>query len=295
MNNHFHQRGVITLLTLMLMAVITSLAVTASVLMVNELRQTETIGQGIVANYAAEAGMEDSLYTIATSRVTTGSTLVGTLTSLNTPGTGDLHDGKTWLRTANNETSYAVARLTRDQTATLDFYDPDTPSARSNLQSIIVQWTNNCSDNTISLETTMLEYPTGFAFTDVTPVVYKDVKACNYDSNQRACTFGGSKDFVFTSIAGHQIDPTKGYRFTFRELTPTNILQTCAIEDVHVVGYDNANPYAGNIVPIPAHLIIKSTGSFGVTKQAITASVPWKAPVTGLASFVLFSEENITK
>ncbi len=297
MKQKHHQRGIITLLTLMLMAVITSLAVTASVLMVNELRMTETIGQGIVSSYAAEAGMEDGLYTLKEDR-DSGKALNNGSDDAITDQTNaqTLSNNSSWARTAGLETSFNITRLSRDQTATLDYFNADDPSIGAGIESIKVDWGDNCSQASW-LETSMtsFSYIVGMGF-DFSPSqhIYKDAQGCI--PNGTRCT-----SITFNDVGlGGNIIAGGNYRFGFRVLdidTSNSCKNTgtcCDLENLTVTGYNDDNAM-GDVVDIPAHLTIKSIGSFGNTQQAITASVPWKAPMSGLASFVLFSEQDITK
>lgn len=306
MTHQSSQRGIITLLTLMLMAVITSIAVTASVLMVNELRQTITIGQGIVASYAAEAGMEDGLYTLKKDR-DSGTTPLnsGSNTALehqkpyhamdNQYGyqelIASLQNGSAWERTAILETSFNITRLNRDQVATLDYYNPGDLSG-GGVQSLSIHASDSC-DGFSQLEVTMLPFKSLLQFNS-SQGIYKAVRPCNISG--KVCGFGETPPGWTINNIGVDLDPSVNYRFSFRELVPNSgtDISNCTIDNLSVVGYDTTDA-GGDQVPIPAHLTITSTGSFGNTKQAITASVPWKAPVSGLASFVLFSEQDITK
>lgn len=293
MKRHYPQRGIITLLTLMLMAVITSIAVTASVLMVNELRQTETIGQGIVSSYAAEAGMEDGLYTLKEDRENTSTTLAAAVAD-QTKSPQPLSNGSTWDRSATQETTFNVTRLNRDQVATLDYYNPDTLSG-AGVSSLSIHAADSCNSFS-QLEVTMLPFSSALEFNPSKTIPYKIVQTCNLAQNSLECGFDDNIAGWTINNIGVDLDPAVNYRFSFRELVPNSgtDISNCTIDNLSVVGYPNDDG-TGTPVPIPAHLTITSTGSFGNTKQAITASVPWKAPVSGLASFVLFSEEDITK
>jgi hypothetical protein len=107
-------------------------------------------------------------------------------------------------------------------------------------------------------------------------------------------------------------------RLSFRPILPLGAIDvTCTVEnltaEIHDDNWTNhddcglagdnpcftelqlADYHDEHTKPLPAHITLTSTGSFGRTQQALTATVPWRAPVSGLLNFVLFSDQDILK
>lgn len=343
------QRGVISLLALIIMAAITSIAVGASIITITELRQSETIGQSFVAAYAAESGMENGLYAIKMNRST--SSVAATDAILNTEK--DPHTGKydeqpvstgfsaTWHRSAVPSLKRVqVARLLPDQSVALDYYNPDSFTHSLNDQCgtpnppcgtrLYVTWEDNC--NGLSwLEVTATDLSFLFESGTTRAAVAKVKGPCNCSeesckstdlTGHQVCTPMQVSTFFFLDENGDAtlIDMRVGnpMRFTFRPMVPISATDvkctienlTAEIHDDYWGQHDNCgnggdNPcftdqqleqvHFEHTKDLPAHITITSTGAFGNTRQALTATVPWKAPVSGLLNFVLFSDQDIMK
>ncbi len=333
------RRGVISLLALILMAAITSIAVGASLVTITELRQSETIGQSFVAAYAAESGMENGLYEIKINR--TSSTVRETITALTQNSEQPVADGTsaTWHRSAVPSLKrIQVARLAPDQSAALDYYNPDDFTADLNDIGVTgtrlyVSWEDNCN---------------GFSFlevtaTDLSSLFTGDVTQSAIAKINLPCNCVGD-DCDSTDLTGHQLCSPKEIstfnflnengteapinmidgqpmRFAFRPILPIRANDvSCTIENltaeihddnwgIHDDPDDYANYYENigwtdqdlenfhnnHTKDLPAHITLTSTGAFGRTRQALTATVPWKAPASGLLNFVLFSDLDILK
>lgn len=300
------RRGVVSLLAVLLMAAITAIALGASLIILSELRQTSAINQSVVAVYAAEAGLEDGLFAVKLNRER-GNTLDEVKAEL-TKSNQALGNAK-WSRAPIAETQLVVPQLLRDQTVTVDYFNPDGgtqtcpdgSTGRSCVESIRIRWRDYCPDLSANgfawLETTMFSFPTDLTFdvSDPNTYVFKDARACNIDINTGTCSA-----ITYSSVIGGDLDPTKSLRFSFRELVPlagTTDSSSCVVQNMTVTGYtlDDPDNSSAKEVPILGQITVKATGTFGQTQQALTASVPWRAPVSGLASFVIFSEEDIVK
>lgn len=296
-------RGIISLLALILMATVTATAVGAAAIILTEVRQTESLDQSISAVYAAEAGLEDGLYLVKVNREIL--TLQAALSQLgSTDHRTALPNVSTWTRSSAAENRLFLPSLPADKVAYLDIYNPDDPGSRSNIESIWVNWAVNC-DQLVELETTMLTWyedpDTGvITFDPATQRVFKHKQACNQGPPPHAC----DDNYILSNIVGvngaEDINPERPYRFSFRVLVPENSI--CAAEDLVVTAYNDPSPGSipqedlpDHYVDIPTRIEVKATGTFARSKQALTATVPWKAPISGLLGFVVFSDEGITK
>ena len=297
MSPRHRPHGIISLLALLIMAAVTATSIAAAAIIINELQQTESLSQAVSATYASEAGLENGLYIIKVNRAT--STLSATECILGDPSnpscsvTGTMSNTATWSRTSQQENQFLISRLSADQTASLDFYNPDDPKGGSGIQSIEATWSVNCNQ-TVQLEVTMLTWDMSKTnpFDPSNQVIYKQTFACNQpnQSGGGACTTPVATD----NISGHIIVADQPYRFTFRVLVPVN--SSCEARGIDVTGYSEASPGDPHyLVNVPARIDVESVGTFGGSNQALTASVPWRAPISGLLGFVVFSEQTITK
>ncbi len=281
------QSGVISLLALILMATVTATAVGSSVLVVNELRQSQSLDESLSAAYAAEAGIEDGLYVVKAKRPI--DTLANAKTALDSNAyRGSFSNFAAWSRTADTEDTFVVNHLRPDQTATLDLFNPDDATGAFGMQSLLVKWNDDCGGQTW-LETTVLtwEASSALSFDPATQRVFKQTNAC-------VNATGHCVDIPLNGLEGHQFQATHVYRLGFRALATTGASVNCSVENLSVKVYPQPNQ-AGIPIPLPARVVVKSTGSYARSKQALNATVPWRAPVSGLLNFVIFSEEPIEK
>lgn len=288
--------GVVSLIALVLMATITATAVGSSAVIISELQQTESTDQSVMALYAAEAGVEDALFMVKHYRGQ-AETLADTKSALLDPAPrAVLPNATRWSRGAEVEERFIASRLGPDQVATLDVFNPDDPTGQSGIESLKVEWGDDCNGFS-QLEITMFTWPasSSFAFDPSTQRVFKETWSCNITG--RRCTTIVVNALGGTPGGNADINPGNVYRFIFRTLVPQGSAAQCSINNLVFTGYDvpNAPNDPSHIVDIPARIAVKSTGSFGKSLQALTASVPWRAPVSGLLNFVIFSEEAIQK
>lgn len=289
------QPGVISLIALILMATITAIAATSSIIIINELRQTESLDQSYYAVYAAETGLEDGLYNVRLMRST--AKLVDAKAILNDyPTFHGIANTAKWQRTVGDEQSFTVTQLTNDQSARVDYFSPDGPNFGSGIESIVMNWKDTCSGAS-QIESSVITWPIEtdefghqtITFDPSTQQVFKQINLCLSYPNPCSVTTNS-----FLSISGvEDFTAIKPYRFEFRPLANISA-PSCVIQNFSMTAY-SAVGGGGSVVPLPQKLNIKSTGWFGQSQQALTASLPWKAPASGLLNFVLFSQEDIVK
>lgn len=290
--------GVVSLLALILMATITATAVGASVLMLNELRQSESIDQSYAAIYASESGLEDALYVVSLGRA--GSTLTDTKTALQRTGTLNSQSGWTWGRTVQDEQSLQVAQIRQDQTVALDYSNPDSATGASGIDYLSVNWGEDCDGHT-QLETSLLKWQTNndgtINFDPAQQQVYKRLDTCNTPSPDK-CQELIIDSMISADQASFQLQKTEPYRFVFRPVgVPASTTYVdCSVKDLQVTGYErNLEGGSDLLVPIPSRLTIKSVGGYGRSLQALSASIAWKAPASALFNYVVFSELDVEK
>lgn len=307
--NMRHPRGVVSLLALIIVTTVTATAVGSAAIIINELRQTQSLDQAIIAVYAAEAGLEDSLAIVKYQRdhnerldetveLLSCSPLDGDYPSCVNSRQSILAGASTanWYRAASNEDRFLVPELASDKTAHLDIFNPDESDLGSGIESLRIEWADECpghSTNGFSwLEITMLTWEGAvIQFDPSTQHVYKLAQPCNITENR-------CEDIVLNDVNGGDIEPDQVYRFSFRALSPVpgDGGRSCSVKNLSVTAYAEPDaPSEGTVVELPARITVKSTGLYGRSQQALSASIPWRAPVSGLLNFVLFSEDEIEK
>lgn len=291
-----HRRGVVSLLALIIMATITSAALGSSVIVVRTLQESQNLDEAAIATYAAESGLEQGLQVLRMSRKNnqrfndhddTLPTNNDTFGELNFPYANARTVGPArWNRAAQEENKFIVSKLGPDESVSLDLFDPDAVN-NPGIESLGIDWGNTC--NFLELEVTLLGWQLSGGTTEFDPIL-KEKWPCN--SSTRQCeSIPNSTTPYLNSIDGVNMNPNKQYRVTLKAL-PTD-LNACSVQNLVVTPY--ADPNGGNAVPIPARIIMKSTGSFLKATQAVSASVPWRAPASNLLNFVVFSEESVSK
>ncbi|MBI4414915.1 MAG: hypothetical protein HY566_01600 [Candidatus Kerfeldbacteria bacterium] len=285
-----YSRGVVSLLALIIMATITSAALGSSVIVVRTLQESENLDEAVVATYAAESGLEQGLHVLRMSRKNNQSLrqgAVNTFQELNAPFPAARTVGSArWDRVAQEENKFVVPRLQPDESVSLDLFDPDAVN-NPGIESLGIDWGNTCEF--LELEVTLLGWQLSGGATVFDPVL-KEKWLCN--SSTRQCeSIPNSATPYLNSIDGVNMDPNKQYRVSFKALPTTT--NACAVQRLVVTPY--SDPNGGSPVPIPARISMKSSGSFLKATQAVSASIPWRAPASNLLNFVIFSEESVTK
>ncbi|MBI3956433.1 MAG: hypothetical protein HY340_00380 [Candidatus Kerfeldbacteria bacterium] len=283
--------GMVSLLALILMATVTATAVGAAAIIINELRQTESLEQSFAAVYAAESGLEDGLYVVKASR-SAQATLDNTIDIINLapPLRSGLANLSSWKQFASLENQFVVTRLPVDTTAHLDIYNVDAIGG-GGMARLEATWGVNC-DKFMEMEITALTWDPANPFTGSSQQVFKQTFACNQVSDL-VCD-----PIVLTGVAGHGFLATDPYRMSFRVLIPDRNITPeqaalCYGENLQATVYDAA--VGGSRIELPNRVVVRSTGKFARSQQSLTASVPWRAPISGLFGFVVFSDEDLIK
>lgn len=286
-----NKSGSILLYTLLVISLITAIAITVSIIVVNEIRLTSGAANATMAYYAAESGIERGLYTLKIMRNDGTSTLtdaVDEISSFPKPGEASFDNNADYLNepTSSKTPEIIDEEVIENDYIQADYYNVDNPLTDSGVAQIVVSngpdapeanpnpatwaevsWTAWSSNGTLGTSTSARKLigPTDLQPdppTDTGWPIVLDVFSSQQDS----------------------IVPV-GYRVRIKALFGD-------LSTLSVIPYDNAG---SQVADLPSQLEIKSVGERGKFKQSLTATVPWKIPLHGLYDYVIFSEGDILK
>ncbi len=281
-HSHTSQNGIALVYVLLIVFLITAIAITISIVVINELRLTRTASDATLAYYAAESGIERGLYMVKQLRADGTETLQSAVTVIQGLS-GSLTNN---TRYDNNESSAQSAIIqnqfiAEDRFVQADYYDfedplDNIPPANQITQSLVVSNAGN------------------------DPFSWAEVSWVAWDANGTLGESASARKIIGpTDLANgwtipnldtfDSIDP-RGYRIRIKALFGD-------LSSITVTPYDQPNGAAGGgaIVDLPSLLQIKSVGQKSSFKQALTATIPWKIPLYGLYDYVLFSEGELLK
>lgn len=173
----------------------------------------------------------------------------------------DYPNGGTWASTAALEQSMEkiVDRVTVNDFTVIDLFDPDSLGAAANVDDLHIAWTGNGA-----LDVGYAQWQTGGT------VVWP-----SDDAAVSQVGVGNSMNII--------LDPTKGYRIRVRARDA---------DAEHVV---ISATKAGVTVPFPGNITLGAEGTFGKATQKITVSMPKSDVLSGVFSYVIFSECQLLK
>lgn len=256
------QEGSILVLTLLIMSIMAVIALTLSVVIINQLKFSQNIDNAMNAYYGAESGIELGLYETRKLDLTQDYS------------TGMFDNGVEWERRVELlRDEITFNRILENKSIQLDLFDPDNPECNSvgdNAiecinESMIVTW-----DGQVNLEISYTEWPIG-------PIV-------NWSPTEQT-----EKRFIATTspYVLNTLKTDHNYRVKVKPLFDD-------VENLSITLY-NQDDGLGDIVPIPNFLVINGVGSFRNSKQGIRVDVPRKIPLSPLFDYVIFSEDDVIK
>lgn len=260
-----NRRGVALLLALLVLAAILLGSLTASNLVLGELKLTRTSDQGLAAFYAAESGLEQGLYLFrqeGKEENTVGELLVDESDALILSG----NDAEWWRSSTLTEPNF-TATLEQNQVAEIVLFDPDNVSSQAG--SVNITWQSNTS-LCPSAGTEWLEVVQSWWNTSIA-------------SSQSSRTL-----FSASSSSGAVVNRAGDYPSVRLRALFTDIC------NLTLTAYNGANKTNGTF-PLPARLTVTATGQLDDTKQALSVTVPQYAPQFGSFDYTIFSECSLTK
>ncbi len=302
------ERGVVLLLSLLLLATLTAAGIGASVVVINEFKATASTDQGISAYYTANIGMERGLFAIFNNRLAGNDlgepTCIGNYQTFCQVKNADSFPAGLNLGSGRNvslsdsivEENIKTVSIAKDETLQLDFicgsgqFYASCGTARTLTlkyagASIVawaeVQWSY------------ILKRNVNASFTaNSTTRVISDVKLSE----------GATLDLAANSILGNPdiISPPTGATPSVNpsDIAGYSVRIKALYDDLTNVDVsacqDTSNP-CGNTFPIPGDIHVVARGQAANAKARLDATVPWRLPAAGLFDFVIFSESSLDK
>ena len=261
------QQGSIVIYAVLVMLILTAIVTLMAFMVFVSIRSATNSKNAAIAFYAAETGLEKSLYTIDKNR--DSSLLSTTLSAINSAGVVTLSYARgTYTLAANNtETTTLTFDLAKGQSQQIDLFDPDDGSSLfpENTPTVNLSWTNDllCAGS-----------PIEFGLKE-------------FNSSDWSAIFDQEYLVILPPTSPYN---TYALEQNFNYQVKIKALQ-CDLTDVNfsVVNDDST------LEPFPNLLVIRSVGAKGKSSIKLEARWVWKPPLSGLGEFVLFSEEQITK
>ncbi len=256
-----HSRGNVLPLALVIMASILLAGIGLGITVLNSIRRSADIDASMVAYYAADAGLERQLYELRKNAAA-----VGDLQALS----DTLSNNSEWVAASSTFLQTNVRMFSETASTTLqvvDLFDPDNVSAAAGVGRVDWSWEagDDCPGGTPpEVELGYAEWLSGGT---VLPDTFTVVR-------------GLAPSGMVTLL-----DPTKGYRLRFhpKQCTAANL----TIE---------ASP-SGSYAPMefPGDITLGAVGTFNRATQSITVRMPRQDVLSGVFSYVLFSECELIK
>jgi len=260
-------RGVVLLLSLLVLAALLTTTITVSTLVVRGLRVTNTSDRGLVAFYAAESGLEQGLYLIRQQKQS-GNQLV-----INQGSAVAQADSKArWWRDSQTVEPQVATNLQANQVVQLELFDPADPlNPAVKARSVKLSWDNNpvsCPN-------------AGPEWLEVASSGWRDNALIS--ATQERYYRSSSQTPAIINLNSNYMN----YRMRVKAL----YADVCSLTIQAFTGL-NAT---GASYSIPARLTIIVTGALADTRQAIAVTVPQYAPQADVFDFTIFSECPLVK
>ncbi|MBU0707795.1 hypothetical protein KKG41_05490 [Patescibacteria group bacterium] len=257
-----NQAGATLILAILTMAAITAVAVAISVLILNEVITTRGITYSVKSFYSAEAATEQALWKVRDVQLSGGTIedAEAVIDGMN----GTLEDSRvSWERTAIHKKESISLNLVQDESVFLNVYD----------EGGLVPGIFRIEDCPLiaNVEATWSGWDPALGFSDQT-----------YKQYPVAC----DTDYTITQPVGHNQNK---FSFQLRAFDNSVVDKEFIIKTV-----------AGVPIEIPSEIQIISTGEYPKggaysAAQAIQVNFPWLLPISGVYSYVLFSDSELNK
>jgi len=262
-------RGSILLLAMMVMAGIVTVSLGTATLVISEIQQSLKLDQAVVAYYAAESGVERSLFQAR--KKTFNPEALSALSKI-------LANNAEYQLVASSTENVLYATLTEDESYQLDLYEPNSFSQLDNpIKSIGLSWDGaaswleinwscwNTTGNLGNPRSSYLPRPAGTVYINL----YESPSCILYRVR-----------LIARQAAANNIQIR-----AYNELDPAAIC---------------GNPPTACQASIPSRVRIKGIGQYPAgsdkaSRQAILVTMPQKSPIYGLYDYVIFSDEEIKK
>lgn len=282
------QKGAALVMTLLILSLMMTSAVALSRIILGEVRMAVNTINSLSAFYAADSGIEKSLYYIKYARKNSNTDPFNNLQNKNYL----LDNGESFyfVQASTTAPGFIAYDVTTSTPAHVDIIDPagnisnidwDTVSGPGDSHYYQLTWSiDNCFPFHASdkLEITSNAFSNISLFNASTK---KDIAICD-------CSYN-SNDVCSLTSANYPISDSNFYRFSFRPLN--NTVKSIAF-DIYADPSGGAPDY---IVGIASNAVVTVDGSYKNSKYRLRVEIPALAAVSDIFSYVIFSEEELKK
>lgn len=226
-------------------------------------RSSVETDKAVAAYYMADSGIEMQLYDVRKNGLALSS--VASSTSLY-PG------GSSWISTTGYETSTVktIDYLAQEDLSFVDLFDPDKINQSAGVSSVKISW-NGVAGCQPDLEIGYTVWSTGSTIVWTTTADYSIAIA--------PATLPAPYSFTLSSL-----DTSKAYRLRLRPFK-------CDAKDIRVTMLDSS----GSAIAYPGEITLGSEGSYQKTTQRLRVSMPRQDILSGVFSYIVFSQEQLCK
>jgi hypothetical protein len=261
------EAGNVLLLSLFALSSILIGSLAISGLVIRDIRTGRIADQGHAAFYAAETGVERSLYALRKREATPASQ---NCVNCETLSNGTRYD----RQVTSGEPVYYAPFLKQDDFIELNLFDPDSLATPPGIEALSFAWQDSCGGCS-GIELAYTQWPAGASLSWPPGGSYAGTFwKTRYDA-------ANGLPYLATAFAG-----TNNYRVRVRARNGdlTNVEVRAYADDAGTVPRD-----------LPSRVFLTATGKFGQAQQALSIQMQRAAPLSGLFGFVIFSEESIVK
>lgn len=246
------------LLALLMMASVVVAGVGMGHVIINQLKQAILIDNSITAYYAADTAIESSLYKYRALGMDIDSM----------PTSGSLDNGSEWSIKFDKLRSNITVSIKENQTYQVDIFDPDDLAWIPGIEALKFSWE-------------------GPGQLEVAYIGWSPAASIAWP-NQDYEVVTPPISFVAPAVIYNSLNGAQAYRMRLRAVNGD-------INNLNITGWSDDAATPGNQVDLPSHILLEANGVFGRARQALSASIPRFAQLSGIWDFVLFSEQPITK
>ncbi|OGL79200.1 hypothetical protein A3E39_04830 [Candidatus Uhrbacteria bacterium RIFCSPHIGHO2_12_FULL_60_25] len=252
-------RGNILPLALVIMSSILLAGIGLGIVVLDSIRRSADTDASMVAYYAADAGIERQLYDLRKKNAT-----IPSLAALN----ASYGNGSSWVAQSSGflqTLAKNFSTISKGDFQFVDLFDPDNVGLAGGVTRVDWSWEagSDCGGGPPEVE---LGYAKWLSGGSVLPQDFTIVRG-------------------LTSPQVTTLDPTKGYRLRFRP-------KGCAAANLKA---EVSPGVAYAPMAFPGDITIGSTGAYKKTTQAISVQAPRQDILSGVFSYVIFSECQLIK
>jgi len=279
-------RGMIIVFAVMLLAIFLSTALGFSYFIIADINKAAAIDDSIVAYYAADAGLEESLYLLKKQEAAAS---LAELKKIR-PSGGELAGaGANWsiVDSADFERNVLRQRLYDGQSVKFFILNRANTPDSNQTKSVVLKWFKGGA-NTPKLQVNLTQLSPQRDDKSGAWVYFTDASEVELSDTDPRCF-----DLQDLSLGGVPL-PAVDYLMELKVLGgPGDFVERLSVDAYN--DYCDAWQSADLNQEGITSLTLKSTGSHGRAVQTIVAHILPKNPVSGLFSFVLFSEQDVVK